>query len=237
MFFVLQIYSNRGLTKLLDSSISETANISLDSVSVNLADSIVTELKSTIDTTGNTELILDAGTEFITNSGNIRQTLNKLAEYFESKLDDETDVKKKVRFREYIRWCRSPEDGWAKMLEYMSWAFFFLLPVFAIILKLFYIRRKQNYVRHLIFSIHLHSFIFIDFFVIIILNMLFRNFPGTITFLLLLCIPLYFILALIKFYRQSIGKTLIKFTGILFLYNIVFGIAVGIVFTNALSLA
>jgi hypothetical protein len=237
LFFVLQIYSNRGLTKLLDSSINDTANIKLDSVSVNLADSLMTELNSTLDTTGTSEMILDASTEILTSSVNIRQLLNKLAVYYENKLANETNVKKKARLREYIRWCRSPEDGWAKILEYMSWAFFLLLPVFALILKLFYIRRKQNYIRHLIFSIHLHSFIFIDFFFIIFLNMLFSNFPGVITFILFLAIPLYFILALKNFYTQNIGKILVKFLGISLLYNIVFWIAVGFVLTSALSLA
>lgn len=236
LFFVLQIYSNRGLNKILDSSLNNTAEIKLDSVSINLADSIMAGLNSTLDTTKTSKQILNVSEELLNNDTNIRQLLNNLAVYFENKLANETDVEKKARLREYIRWCRSPQDGWAKILEYMSWAFFFLLPVFALILKLFYIRRKQNYVRHLIFSIHLHSFIFINFFCIIFLNMLFSKFPGIITFIFFIAIPVYFILALKKFYGQNIGKVLVKFIGISLLYNIVFWIAVGIVFTNALSL-
>jgi hypothetical protein len=119
----------------------------------------------------------------------------------------------------------------------MSWAFFFLLPVFALILKLFYIRRKQNYIRHLLFSVHLHSFIFINLFLIIALNMIFEQFSETITLLLFTAIPVYFILALKKFYGQNIGKVIVKFLGISIFYNIIFWFAVGVVFMNVLSIA
>ncbi len=39
--------------------------------------------------------------------------------------------------------------------------FFFLIPLFAVALKFFYLRRRRYYVEHLIFSIHFHSYFLI----------------------------------------------------------------------------
>jgi len=50
-------------------------------------------------------------------------------------------------------------------------------------------------------------------------------------------IPLYFVMALKKFYGQQVGKTLLKFVGISFIYNFIFWIVVGIVFFKALNIA
>lgn len=237
LFFLLQMYTNRGLTKVLDSSLNGNELIGLDSVSNNTTDSLLAEFNATFDSVKTTYLLAEVDSGLFENSGNIRNTLNKLAVYFENKLETETDAKQQARLREYIRLCRSPEEAWAKILKYMSWAFFFLLPVFALILKLFYIRRKQNYIRHLLFSVHLHSFIFINLFLIIALNMIFEQFSETITLLLFTAIPVYFILALKKFYGQNIGKVIVKFLGISIFYNIIFWFAVGVVFMNVLSIA
>ncbi len=39
--------------------------------------------------------------------------------------------------------------------------FFFLIPLFAVALKIFYLRQRRYYVEHLIFSIHFHSYFLI----------------------------------------------------------------------------
>lgn len=39
--------------------------------------------------------------------------------------------------------------------------FFFLIPLFAVALRIFYLRQRRYYVEHLIFSIHLHSYFLI----------------------------------------------------------------------------
>ncbi len=57
-----------------------------------------------------------------------------------------------------------------------------------------------------------------------------------LTFIIFLSIPVYFIIALKKFYGQSLKKVFAKFLGISFLYNIVFWVVFGIVFLNALSI-
>jgi len=57
-----------------------------------------------------------------------------------------------------------------------------------------------------------------------------------ISALLLISIPVYIVIAMKRFYEQSWGKVVVKFVGISFTYNIVFWIAVILVFLNALSI-
>jgi len=209
----------------------------LDSHEVAATDSFLNEIGVTLDTVNGDNINFNlADLESFRDTRDLRQGLNKYAVILEEKLEKEEDVEKKAKLREYIRLCRSPEQAVAQMLEYMSWAFFLLLPIFAVFLKLVYIRRKQNYMRHLIFSIHIHSFIFLLLTLIVGLYMVYKGNLRLLTTVLFLFIPVYFIIALKKFYGQSFGKVFLKFLTVSFLYNTVFWLVVGFVFLNALSI-
>lgn len=236
LFLLLQIYTNRGLTTVLDSSLPGEAAVGPDSTSTIIADSLLSNIAMELNSADTENLDMKINLETFRNTTNLRSVLEKLAVGLEEKLEVETDRKTKAKMREYILLCRSPERAMAKILELMSWAFFILLPLFALILKLFYIRRKQNYMRHLIFSIHIHSFIFILFTLIIGLYLLFNGNLETITSILLLTFPVYFVLALKKFYGQGIGKVIVKFFGIAMVYNVVFFFILGLVVLKALSI-
>ena len=84
---------------------------------------------------------------------------------------------------------------------------FLLIPVFALLLKLLYIRRKRLYFEHLIFSLHIHSFIFL----IMILSLLTGYFLHVSIFLVVLVAMAYALLAMKSYYAQPFGKTLFKF--------------------------
>lgn len=93
---------------------------------------------------------------------------------------------------------------------------FVSLPIFALILRLLYIRRKQfYYVDHGIFSIHIYIFDFILLLVSMGLSWL-NNATGWSLFNWLQ-LPLWLYLlyyhykALRNFYRQGTGKTIVKF--------------------------
>lgn len=90
------------------------------------------------------------------------------------------------------------------VLDKMPHALFLLLPAFAFLLKLCYIRRSRYYVEHLVFSLHNHSF---HFFVLAITTPL--SLPNVEGLAFLACIA-YFILALKRYYNQSWPKTLLK---------------------------
>lgn len=232
-FLLLQIYTSRGLTTVLDKDLNKE-KAALDSFALNNADLLLAAENDdgiALDLSLDSLAVLSAGT--FSNNVDLRHMLIQIANKAEEKLKDETDPEKLSRKREFIRLCRSPEQATSRLLKYMSWAFFILLPIFALVLKLFYIRRNQNYIRHLIFSIHIHSFIFLLFSIIVTLSLLFDHIEQLILFLLLSFV-VYFIIALKKFYGQSIGKVILKFIGISFVYNAIFWVVLVFVSINVL---
>ena len=108
---------------------------------------------------------------------------------------------------------------------------FISLPLLALILKLFYIRRKQfYYVSHGIFSLHLYIFLFIAMLFLFSISNLndqlhwgFFNFIFTV---LVIWLFVYEYLAMKNFYKQGWVKTFFKFL----LVNIVFAIVIGLLF-------
>lgn len=75
-------------------------------------------------------------------------------------------------------------------LSYAPFAMFLLLPLFALFLRIGYLRRRANYAIHLLFAVNYHSFIF----VMLLLGLL----PGIgrLDGWLTLILPLYLLLAL-----------------------------------------
>jgi hypothetical protein len=104
---------------------------------------------------------------------------------------------------------------------------FFLLPMFALILKLIYRRKKDfYYTDHLIFTLHFYIFIFIALMVILSVNKLkyllnwdwLKYISGALT----ISIFFYFYKCLRSFYEQRRGKTILKYFMILFLVYFIF---------------
>lgn len=106
---------------------------------------------------------------------------------------------------------------------------FFMLPVFALLLKLFYIRSNRFYVEYLIFSLHFHSFLFLGFVLIsLIFNFYDQLLPEIAApyfkFLLIIC-GIYLFLALKKVYRQSYFNTFLKLGLLTISYIVAFSIS------------
>lgn len=110
-----------------------------------------------------------------------------------------------------------------------------LLPFFALILRLAYIRRKWYYVEHLIFGIHLHCFAFLILSLTLILD-LFPFYTNEMEGLLLLSILIYTPMAMRRVYQQSWMKTFLKASFIAFSYCLVviFGLLANLVFAALL---
>jgi len=90
-----------------------------------------------------------------------------------------------------------------------------MMPILALVLKLFYIRHDYFYVEHLIFTLHFHAFTFI---LILILGLFGHYLPGLIITITILSIFIYLYLAMKKVYHQKKGKTFVKFIGLLLSY-------------------
>ena len=81
-------------------------------------------------------------------------------------------------------------------------AMFFLLPIFAFILKIFYFRRGR-FSHHLVFSFYFFSFLFTVFSILVLANLIWEGFPGYITTLIVLSTFFYLYLAVKRFYEQG----------------------------------
>lgn len=104
-------------------------------------------------------------------------------------------------------------------LEHVPQMMFVLLPVYALLLKLLYLRRKRFYVEHFVFALHLHAFTFLAF----SLAMLAR---GTTMAEVLTAWPLvYAFLAMKKVYGQGWLRTLTKYLTLGAAYLVVASIA------------
>jgi hypothetical protein len=81
-------------------------------------------------------------------------------------------------------------------------AMFFLLPIFALILKIFYFRRGR-FSHHLVFSFYFFSFLFTVFSILTLVNLIWENFPGWITTLTMFSTFFYLFFAVKCFYGQG----------------------------------
>ncbi|NNK11967.1 MAG: DUF3667 domain-containing protein [Flavobacteriaceae bacterium] len=109
-------------------------------------------------------------------------------------------------------------------------AMFLLMPIFAILLKIFYWKRG-SFAHHMVFSFYFFTFLFTAFCIVILANKIFEV-PIWLEVLLAFSYLLYLILALRNFYRSSWLGAIIKANMISFVYMlIILPVAfVGIVF-------
>lgn len=100
------------------------------------------------------------------------------------------------------------------MIDMASKVLFFMMPLFAVFLKLLYIRREPLYVDHLIFAFHYHAFLFVLYTTLIWTNEVFNG-SGVLTLWMILLIifgsPAYLLACMKRVYRQSWLKTSVKF--------------------------
>ena len=131
---------------------------------------------------------------------------------------------KAVQFikRQVIKVKQNPQSLSAALLNYIPKMMFVLLPLFALSLKLVYIRSKRLYIEHLVFSLHLHAFLFL----LLTLLLLFQAaaphafFAGSVVTLAALLYPF---LAMRVVYQQGRLKTFLKYN--LLAFNYVFLLA------------
>ena len=108
------------------------------------------------------------------------------------------------------------------LLHSLPQMLFILLPLFALLLKLLYIRRKEYYyVNHSIFSIHFYIFCFLNMLLIFGLSKINAELKwsviGYIEAILGFGIFFYLYKAMHNFYRQRRAKTIFKFFILCFL--------------------
>ena len=106
--------------------------------------------------------------------------------------------------------------------KYLSIAMFFLMPFFAVILYLFFVKRKRYYMEYLIFSFHVHTFIYILLIIAILMSLVF-DLPYA--WIMMLILSVYTFLAMKNYFKTTFGGTLWRFLLSIGFYNIVLLIA------------
>lgn len=95
-------------------------------------------------------------------------------------------------------------------------ALFILLPLFAMLLKLFYWKRG-TFAHHMVFAFYFFTFLFTTFCILILTNLAI-DLPGGLEFLILMSVVIYLMIALRNFYRSSWLGAFFKSGFISFMY-------------------
>ncbi|TQV87872.1 DUF3667 domain-containing protein [Aliikangiella coralliicola] len=121
-------------------------------------------------------------------------------------------------------WKKDPSPLIKEIYELLPYMMFILLPIFAVVLKVFYLFSKRFYVEHLIFLIHNHCFIYVAIMLQMSLWLVEEQFKNSshwllesiaslsafIAMVLGFWILIYILLAMKKVYRQGWPLTLLK---------------------------
>jgi hypothetical protein len=110
----------------------------------------------------------------------------------------------------------------APLTTWLPRALFLLLPLYAVLLALFHVRRRKDFylVDHLVFSLNIHTFAFVA---LIVAAGLAQFFPGAVVaWLLFAAISLYIFVAMKRFYEQGWFMTTSKFLLVSGIYTFFF---------------
>lgn len=139
------------------------------------------------------------------------------------------------------RVANNPERFIDKLFGALPQMMFLLLPVFALLLKLFYVFRKRFYTEHLIVALHSHSFLFLAFLLLLLVSVSSEALASAwsaradailtvakwMAIIIGIWIPVYLYLMQKRVYRQGWFLTFLKFglVGIIYLTLLTFAIA------------
>ena len=104
-----------------------------------------------------------------------------------------------------------PEAFTTSLREHAPQVIFFLLPIFALLLQLVYLRSKVYYFQHIVFAFFFHSYMFFILFLVELLSWSGSGVVSDNAFLIYLAIPAHLFLGMRRVYKQSRIITSIKF--------------------------
>ncbi|MEC3908001.1 DUF3667 domain-containing protein [Tamlana sp. 2201CG12-4] len=121
-------------------------------------------------------------------------------------------------YRQAFKFYKSRKGGSMLQTFYdaIPIAMFFLLPIFALILKILYFNRGL-YAHHLVFSFYYFSFLFTVFSIILGINFIW-DMPDWIDLLVVLSTFFYLLMAMKRFYQQGWFRSFIKTSVTAFLF-------------------
>ena len=139
---------------------------------------------------------------------------------------------------------KHPEKFIAALFGVAPQTLLMILPVFALLLKGFYLFKRRLYMEHLIVALHSHSFLCLTILLLVLINRiavwtatwpLVPGLMGLLVFATSVWIPVYLLLAQKRIYGQGWPMTLFKYLwiGTCYLVLLSFGIMVNMVWALA----
>ena len=130
-----------------------------------------------------------------------------LARWADHRQDALTDVER-FYLSQGVDWLHNPRLAGERLENNLPITMFFMLPVFALLLALFYWKKHRFYVEHFVFSIHVHVVVFAVF---IVLALVPDTMIGSVLDLvLLLVLAVYNVVALVRYYGNGAALTTVK---------------------------
>lgn len=137
---------------------------------------------------------------------------------------------KKQFVHQMAKATKNPGDFQLYLISHLSWIVLVSIPFIAFLFKLLYIRRKKMYLEHLVYILHIHTFIFIVAAILFIYFLIINPSAQYLSPILwtLAVIVFYFVASMKRFYQQSLLKTSFKFILFLLAYPVIITIALSI---------
>lgn len=117
----------------------------------------------------------------------------------------------------------NPQLLFDQYIDLLAIIMFFLIPIFALFVKLFYLKSPYFYTEHLIVCVYLQSFIYMTQSLLVVTGF-FRGALDWISFAIQLWIPIYIFISLRVVYQQSYLLTAFKFV---ILATVYFSLSIG----------
>ena len=108
-----------------------------------------------------------------------------------------------------------------RFLGYLPVAMFFVLPLYALMLKVIYLARRRFYAEHLVFSMHIHTVVFVVFALMILTP---ESWHSWVDGVLSIGMMAYYIVALKRFYGTGVIVTLLAFGFLLVAYSLLLAV-------------
>ena len=130
-----------------------------------------------------------------------------LARWADHRQDALTDVER-FYLSQGVDWLHNPWLAGERLENNLPITMFFMLPVFALLLALFYRKKRRFYVEHFVFSIHVHVAAFAAFTVMALVPE--TMIGGILDQVLLLALAVYNVMALLRYYGDGPLLTFVK---------------------------
>ena len=111
-----------------------------------------------------------------------------------------------------------PSLAFDRLVDNLPISMFFMLPAYALLLQLFYWRKRRYYVEHLMFGVHVHIVAFMAFTALLLLPD--NGFGEAVGGLLTAALFAYYYLALRRYYGDGRLRTAVKWLGLMATYTV-----------------